>query len=179
MSGTPSREKDSDGVPSWVRDKLNELERDKSDRAVVKAEVKRLESRMEGLAGDIGKTHCAKEAILASFQGVLTQAERDIECNTREIRGAYKWILRSLAALILFLITVAGGFVWYLAGMSFALKAHGEAIQEINKKLEASRPPALDLAPLQAMMQATATQAAKDALKQAVPLPSSSASSNP
>jgi|GEM_PF-4784457 len=160
----------SPGVPQWVENKLSALERDKSDKAVVKSEVKRLESKMNDVAEDVRAGHaCLKEGPFALLQTETEAAKKMSEQNAADIKGAYQWILRGLAALVLFLVTVAGGFVWYLAGMSFALKTHSDAIQEINKKLEAQAAPKLDLAPLQAMMQKTATQAATEALKNAPP----------
>jgi hypothetical protein len=155
----------------WVRDRLATLERDKSDRAVVKSEVKRLEGLMNAVAGEASRSHCSQEGTLAALQTQLATVGDNVRGHDAEIKGAYKWLLRSLMAIVVFLVTVAGGFVWYLAGMSFAIRTHGVAIQEINKKLEAQAAPKLDLAPLQAMMQQTATQAAAAALKQSAPPP--------
>lgn len=137
-------------IPSWLDKRLDRIEKNKSDRAVVKAEFKRVDSEIEDLKADVGKGHsCLREGDLSTMESSIATNKGGIRENTEAIREVaktsvseskklYRWYIRGLVGLILFLVTTGGGFVWYLAGVAFHLESHAEKLQKIEEEAEQS-----------------------------------------
>jgi len=139
-------------IPSWLDKRLDRIEKDKSDRAVVKSEFKRVDGDIEDLKTKIGEGHqCLREGAFEAMESSIAANKKGIRENTETIREVakvgveeskklYRWYIRGLAAMLLFLVTTGAGFVWYLAGVAFHLEAHGEKLEKLEQKIE--HPPA-------------------------------------
>jgi len=135
-------------IPSWLDKRLDKIEKDKSDRAVVKAEFKRVDGEIEDLKTGMDKGHvCLQEGDLRTMESGIATNKKSIRENTEVIRSIattsvdetkklYRWYIRGLAAMLVFLLTTGAGFVWYLAGMAFHLEAQGKALEKVEKKVE-------------------------------------------
>lgn len=156
-------------IPSWLDKRLDKIEKDKSDRAVVKAEFKRVDGDIEDLKTKISKGHqCLREGDIRTMESSIAANKKGIRENTETIRGVaqssveeskrvYRWYIRGLIGLILFLLTTGGGFVWYLAGVAFHLERHTEQIQ----KLEAGAEKPAAAVPTEKMLEDLATRTAQ------------------
>ena len=156
----------------WVKEQLKELKEKKSDRAVIKSEIKRVEGRIKALEDKPMDHACVREGDLRELRSELTSNTRRIENNTEEIKKVYKWYVRGLAALILFLITSGVGFVWYLAGMAFHLEAQGKALEKIELRLSRTPTPSEQIHSMEKTMRevwgAAAEKIADEAAERAV-----------
>jgi hypothetical protein len=153
----------SSNLPSWVAERFKTIEKTKSDKAVVKAEIKRLDEKLEGIEDKAEEHSCTKEGDIREMQTGAAASLRALETNTSEIKKVYRWYVRGLAALILFLITSGVGFVWYLAGMAFHLEAQGKALEKIELKLNQTPSAAEQMRSLERVMEEISTRTAEKA----------------
>ena len=136
----PDSVDNSNSIPRWVKDRLNFLEDNKSDKGVMKSEIKRLDEKLDDLEEISGVHNCAKESEISLLRGDVYSNCRTSTANTSEIRQVYRWYVRGLAALILFLVTSGVGFAWYLAGMAYQLEAQAKSLEKVERKLESPLP---------------------------------------
>ncbi len=132
-------------TPRWIQERLDKLEEKKSDKAVMKSEIRRIDDKLDDLDEDLGKLpsdhNCVKEADLSKLESAVESNRGTVTVHTDEIKQIYRWYVRGLAAMIVFLLTSGVGFAWYLGGMAVELKSHGKSLEKIEHKLDQSTPP--------------------------------------
>jgi len=108
----------------WMEREVGE----KSDKAVVKSEVKRLDEKIDELTGKVGTKHpCEQEARIAGVEQLSVR-------NQEAVQSMYKWYARGFAAVILVLLTSGAMFVWYLAGLSYNLEANNKVLEQVEDR---------------------------------------------